>query len=106
MALLLFRLTVAVCQYVCSLCTVQRLVLYILGYFEVNGVIIIIIIIIIIITIVGQNSVVSTATRYGLDGPGIESIVRTCPDQLLSPSGLLYNRRRAFPVGKTAGVWR
>ena len=44
------------------------------------------------------------ATRYGLDGPGIESrwgeIFRTYPDRLRGPSSLLCNGYRVFPGGK------
>jgi hypothetical protein len=43
-------------------------------------------------------------TRYGLEGPGIESrwveIFRTYPDQLRGPPSLLYNGYRVFPWGK------
>jgi hypothetical protein len=49
-------------------------------------------------------------TRYGLDGPGIESrgneIFRTCPDRPSGPLSLLYNGYRVFPGGKAAGAWR
>ena len=51
-----------------------------------------------------RDSSVSITTRYGLDGPGIESrwgeIFRTCPDRLRSPPSLLYNGYRVFPGGK------
>jgi hypothetical protein len=51
-----------------------------------------------------RDSVVGIATRYGLEGPGIESrwgeIFRTYPDQLRGPPSLLYNRYRVFPWGK------
>ena len=51
-----------------------------------------------------RDSVVSIATRYGLDGPGIESrwgeIFRTYPDRLRGPPSLLYNGYRVFPGGK------
>ena len=47
------------------------------------------------------GSVVGTATRYGLEGPGIESrwgeIFRTYPDRLRGPPSLLYNGYRVFP---------
>ena len=55
---------------------------------------------------------VGTATRYGQDGPGIESrwgggeIFRTRPDRPWDPPRLLYNGYRVFPGGKTAGEWR
>ena len=51
-----------------------------------------------------RDSVVSIATRYGLEGPGIESrwgeIFRTYPDRLRGPPSLLYNGYRVFPGGK------
>jgi hypothetical protein len=53
------------------------------------------------------------ATRYGLEGPGIEikrqfykkkfrwgQIFRTCPGRLWGPPSLLYNGYRVFPGGK------
>jgi hypothetical protein len=58
---------------------------------------------------VGRDSSVGIATRYGLDGPGIESrwgeIFRTLPDRPWGPSTLLYNGYRVFPGGKAAGAW-
>jgi hypothetical protein len=49
-------------------------------------------------------SVVGIATRYGLEGTGIESrwgeIFRTYPDGLGSPPNLLYNGYRVFPGDK------
>ena len=57
----------------------------------------------------GRDSSVGKATRYGLDGPGIE--FRWEPDfphlsrQVLGPISLLYNGCRAFPWGKAAGAW-
>ena len=56
----------------------------------------------------GRHSSVSTATRYGLDGPGIESqweciIFRTRPDLLWGPPSLLYNVYRVFPGIKRPG---
>jgi hypothetical protein len=51
-----------------------------------------------------QDSAVGIATRYGLEGPGIESrwgeIFRTYPDRLQDPPNLLYNGYRVFPGGK------
>jgi hypothetical protein len=51
-----------------------------------------------------RDSVVGIATRYGLEGPGIESrwgeIFRTGPDRLRGPPSLLYNWYRVFPGGK------
>jgi hypothetical protein len=61
---------------------------------------------------VGRDSSVGIATRYGLDGPGIESrwgggeIFLTLPDRPWGPPSLLYNRYRLFPGGKAAGAWR
>jgi hypothetical protein len=50
------------------------------------------------------DSSVGIATRYGLEGPGIESrwgeIFRTYPDRLRGPPSLLYNGYRVFPGGK------
>jgi hypothetical protein len=52
------------------------------------------------------DSVVSTATRYGLEGPGIEfrwgEILRTYPDRLRDPPSLLYNGYRVFSGVKAA----
>jgi hypothetical protein len=51
-----------------------------------------------------RDSVVGIATRYGLEGPGIEfrwvEIFRTYPDRLWGPPSLLYNVYRVFPGGK------
>jgi hypothetical protein len=50
------------------------------------------------------DGVVGIATRYGLEGPGIESwwgeIFRTYPDRFRGPPSLLYNGYRVFPGGK------
>jgi hypothetical protein len=50
------------------------------------------------------DGVVGIATRYGLEGPGIESqwgeIFRTYPGRLRGPPSLLYNGYRLFPGGK------
>ena len=47
------------------------------------------------------GSSVGIATRYGLEGPGIQSrwgeILRTYPDRLRGPPSLLYNGYRVFP---------
>ena len=53
---------------------------------------------------VGRNSSVGIAIRYGLGGPGIESlwggeIFRTCPDRLWGPRSLLYNGYRVSLPG-------
>jgi hypothetical protein len=51
------------------------------------------------------TSVVGIATRYGLEGPGIESrwgeIFHTYPNRLWGPPSLLYNGYRVFPGGKS-----
>ena len=62
-------------------------------------------------TRVGRDNSVGVATRYGLDGPGIESRVvgRDFPHPsrpVLDPPSLLYNGHRVFPGGNVAGVWR
>ena len=49
------------------------------------------------------DSVVGLATRYGLDGPGIES--RTRPDRPWGPPSLVYEGYRVFIGGKAAGAW-
>jgi hypothetical protein len=60
----------------------------------------------------GPDSSVGIATRYGLDGPVIDSrwgggeIFRTCPDRPWSPPSPLYNGYRVFPRGKAARAWR
>jgi hypothetical protein len=50
------------------------------------------------------DSVVGIVTRYGLEGPGIETrwgeIFRTYPDRLRVPPSLLYNGYWVFPGGK------
>jgi hypothetical protein len=51
-----------------------------------------------------RDSSVGIATRYVLEGPGIESrwvqIFLTYPDRLRGPPSLLYNGYRVFPGGK------
>jgi hypothetical protein len=51
-----------------------------------------------------RDSSVGIATRYGLEGPGIESwcgdIFRTYPYRFRVPPSLLYNGYRVFPGGK------
>ena len=54
---------------------------------------------------VGRVSSVVIPTRYGLDGPGIETrwggeIFRIRPDLPWGPPSLLYNTYRIFPGGK------
>jgi hypothetical protein len=61
-----------------------------------------------IFTHVGSDSVVGIATRYGMDGPRIETrwggIFRTCPDRPWGPPSLLYNGYRvSFPGVKRPG---
>ena len=62
-----------------------------------------------LVSIRGQDSSVGIATRYGLDGPGIESrggeIFRTLPDQPWGLPSLLYKGYRVFPGGKAAEAW-
>jgi hypothetical protein len=60
---------------------------------------------------IGRDSSVGIATRYGLDGPGIESrgggeIFRTRPDRPLGPPSLLYSGYRVFTRSKETGAWR
>ena len=57
----------------------------------------------------GRDSSVGVATRYGLDGSGIESrwgveIFCTRPDRPWGPPSLLHNGYRVFPGGKAAGA--
>ena len=51
---------------------------------------------------VGWDSSVGKATRYGLDGSGIE--FRTRPDRPWDPPNLLYNGYRAFVACSKANV--
>ena len=58
----------------------------------------------------GRDSSVGIVTRYGLDGPGIESrwgreIFRTRPDRSWDLPSLLYNGYRVFPRDKAAVAW-
>jgi hypothetical protein len=59
---------------------------------------------------VGRDSSVGIATRYGVDGPGIESqwvkIFCTCSDRPWGPPSFFYNGYRVFLGGKVAGAWR
>ena len=52
----------------------------------------------------GPGSIVTIATGYGLDSPGMEfrygDIFRTCPDRPWGPPSLLYNGYRFFPGAK------
>ena len=59
----------------------------------------------------GRDSSVGIATRYGLDGPWIESrwgakFSAPVHTGLGGPPSLLYNGYRVFPGGKAAGAWR
>jgi len=56
-----------------------------------------------------QDSVVGTATRYGLDGPGTEfrflgDIFPIHPTRSWDPPSLLYNGYWVFPGSKAAGA--
>jgi len=55
-------------------------------------------------------SLVNVATRYGLDGPGMDlgggEIFHTISDQPWGPLSLLCNSCRVFPGSKAAGMWR
>ena len=58
-----------------------------------------------------RGSSVGIATRYRLDGPGIEfqwggEIFLTLPGWPWDPPSLLYNGYRGIPGGKAAGAWR
>ena len=58
----------------------------------------------------GRDSSVGIATRYRLEGLGIESQLgrdfsHPCRPAL-GPRNLLYNGYRVFPRGKAAGAWR
>jgi hypothetical protein len=56
---------------------------------------------------VGRDSSVGIATRYGLDGPGIESLWGArISAPIWGPPSLIYNGYRVFPGGKVAGAWR
>jgi hypothetical protein len=63
-----------------------------------------------VLSAVSRDSAVGIATRYGLDGPGIESRWgRDFPHPSWSPLGPthpLYNGYRVFPGVKAAGAWR
>ena len=62
------------------------------------------------VTEAAGDSSVGIATRYGLNGPGIESrlkgeIFRTGPDLPWVPPSLLYNGYRVFAGSKAARAW-
>ena len=54
--------------------------------------------------LVGRDTSVDIATRYGLDGPGIGSrwgrVFRKRPDRSWGPPSLHYHVYRVFPGGK------
>jgi hypothetical protein len=59
----------------------------------------------------GRDSVVGTATRYGLGSTGlnprVDEIFHTRPDRLWGPPGLLRKSVHVLsPGGKAAGAWR
>jgi hypothetical protein len=60
--------------------------------------------------IVGRDRIVGIATRYGLDGPGIESRwwrdIQHSSRRPWDLPGLVYNGYRVIPGGKAAGAWR
>jgi len=58
-----------------------------------------------------RDSSVGVATRYDLDGPGIESrrrgeVFPTCSDRHWDPPNFLYNGYLVFPGVKAVGAWR
>ena len=53
---------------------------------------------------VGRDNSVGVATRYGLDGPGIEA--RWGRDFSHPSRPALGPAHRVFPGGKAAGAWR
>jgi hypothetical protein len=58
---------------------------------------------------VDRDTSVGIATRYGLDGPGMESrrggeIFRNRPDWPWRPPSFLYNGYRVFPGVKATGA--
>jgi len=58
----------------------------------------------------GRGGSVGIATRYGLDGAGLEypwgEVFHTRPGRPWGPPTLLFNGYRVFPEGKTTGAWR
>jgi len=57
--------------------------------------------------LMGRNSSVAIATRYGLNGPsGVARLSRFRPDRPWGPPILLYSGYRVFPGGKADGAWR
>ena len=59
--------------------------------------------------LVGRDVAVGIATRYGLDGPGIEprgGEIFICPQRPWGPPSLLYNGYNVFFQNRAAGAWR
>jgi hypothetical protein len=58
---------------------------------------------------VGRDSAVDIATRYGMHGPGIKSrcgkIFPVRPDRSWGPTNLLYVGTGTFLGSKEAGAW-
>ena len=59
----------------------------------------------------GQDSSVGIVTRYGLDGPGIESwwgdkIFHVCPDWPWGPPAYYTMGTGSLSRGQAAGEWR
>ena len=63
-----------------------------------------------VLYVLGRDSSLGIATRYGLGGAGIGSRwgrdFPYPPDRPWNPTSLLHNGYRANPGGKTAGTWR
>ena len=59
------------------------------------------------ISVNSRDGVVGTATRHGLDGPGLNpggrQILRARPERLRCQPSLLYNGCRVFPEAKRPG---
>jgi len=62
-----------------------------------------------LLTYLLRDNPVRIATRYWLEGSGIEPrywrVSRTLPNRPCGPPSLLYNGYRVFPGGKAAGAW-
>ena len=61
--------------------------------------------------LLGRDSTIGIATRYGVDGPGIESRLGGRdfphrPDRPGGPLNLLHNGYRVFTGSKAARAWR
>ena len=72
----------------------------------VHRIVIVIVVVVVVVMIVGRDNAVGIATRYRLDGPGIESRCGarfSTPNRPWGPPGLLYNGYRVSPGGKAAG---